>query len=483
MVHQRGDDHDIPQEHRLYRHGAWLPADYRIQHEWLKKQIDFVDNNPKKELIPVLQEFKHFIEGSPRIYMYFNQMWEEIPHKKPYDMDPTGSKRQVRGYRHMLAVLNHIMMQAPHWTEAGFGVGMVGVPMMGVFDYAMATPSGHAAFLDPGVNKMLKKILNEWGKFLKSPRSADVLGPQKQGWFSKTAVTDLMEVANAPLKTSHKFEDMYICDPTAEHYGFRSWDDFFTRQLREGVRPVAAPEDDSVVVNACESAVYNLARHARLRDRFWIKHEPYSVLDMLGHDPLAAQFDGATVYQGFLSALSYHRWHAPVSGRIVRAFVRDGTYFSEPLFQGPADPSKYGRGAAPDPDPDPASQPRHKAGQDDGSEEGGGGGGGEIDKRSIAVAQGYLTALATRAVIFMQADNAAIGLLAFVGVGMDEVSTCELTVAQGQHVAKGDQIGMFHFGGSSHCLLFRADVPVDGFPPRGRRENVPVRGQLAVVRK
>lgn len=26
--------------------------------------------------------------------------------------------------------------------------------------------SGHAAFLDPDVNRALKKVLNEWGKYL-----------------------------------------------------------------------------------------------------------------------------------------------------------------------------------------------------------------------------------------------------------------------------------------------------------------------------
>ena len=26
--------------------------------------------------------------------------------------------------------------------------------------------SGHAAFLDPDVNKALKKVLNEWGRYL-----------------------------------------------------------------------------------------------------------------------------------------------------------------------------------------------------------------------------------------------------------------------------------------------------------------------------
>ncbi|KAI1474381.1 Phophatidylserine decarboxylase-domain-containing protein [Daldinia eschscholtzii] len=457
MVHQHGDEHDIPQEHRIPRHGAWLPTDHRVQHEWLKTQIEHVDKAPQKELIPILQDFKKLIEGNSRIYMYFNQMWEEIPLKKPYNKDPTGTKRQIRDYRHMLAVLNHIFTQAPQWTDAAFGVGMVGVPMVGIFDYVMATPSGHAAFLDPEVNKMMKKVLNEWGKFLKTPKSAEVLASHKQGWFSQHGLKDLMEVANAPLKTSHRFEDMYVCDPSAKHYGYTSWDDFFTRQLREDARPVASPDNDDVIANACESKVYNVARHAKLRDRFWIKSQPYSVLDMLGHDPLAAQFDGATIYQAFLSALSYHRWHAPVSGRIVRAFVKDGTYFSEPLFEGPAGGYVEGERSTQKP--------------------------GEIDTRGISVAQGYLTALATRAVIFIQADNPAIGLMAFVGVGMDEVSTCEITVGQGQHVQKGDQIGMFHFGGSSHCLLFRAGVPVDGFPSPGREENVPVRSQVAVIKR
>jgi phosphatidylserine decarboxylase len=190
--------------------------------------------------------------------------------------------------------------------------------------------------------------------------------------------------------------------------------------------------------------VFNVARDAKLRDRFWIKAQPYSVADMLGNDALAQQFDGATIYQAFLSALSYHRWHAPVSGTIKRCFVKDGTYFSEPLFESSVEA-------------------------------------GEINAQGISVAQGYLTALATRGIIFIEADNPAIGLMAFIGVGMDEVSTCEITVKEGQHVKKGDELGMFHFGGSSHVLLFRKGVKVNGFPEVGRSENVPVRGRLAVV--
>ncbi|KAI0973533.1 Phophatidylserine decarboxylase-domain-containing protein [Xylaria arbuscula] len=452
MVHQHGDGVDIPSEHKLNHRGSWLPADHRIQHDWIEKHIAHLDKHPPKLLIPVVKEFKELIEGNTRIFMYFDQMWDEVPMKKPYYKDPTG-KKQIRDYGHMLAVLNHIFTQAPQWNDTAFGVGMVGVPMVSIFDYVMATPSGHAAFLDPDVNKMLKKILNEWGKFLQSPESAEVLSEEKTGWFSEHGKKDLMEVANAPLKTSHAFDGMYVCDPQTKHHGYKSWDDFFTRELRPNVRPLAGPDDANVIANACESTPYNLSRNASLRAKFWIKGQPYSIADMLAHDPLSKQFNSATVYQAFLSALSYHRWHSPVSGKVVRAFVQDGTYFSEPIFTSLDDSSAS------------SSNPSLYA----------------IESQGFGASQGYLTALATRAVIFIQADNPAIGLMAFIGVGMDEVSMCEITVREGQHIGKGDQLGMFHFGGSSHCLLFRKSVKVNRFPDIGMKQNVPVRSQVAVV--
>ncbi|KAF2212153.1 hypothetical protein CERZMDRAFT_41164 [Cercospora zeae-maydis SCOH1-5] len=445
MVHQHGDHHDIPSDKRKVKAGAWLPADHRIHEEWLDTQIGHAHNN-KKELIPVLQEFKEFIEGNTRIYMLFVKMFEEVPQKHPYNKDPTG-RTQIRDYHHLLEILNHVFGQAPTWIDAAANVGMVGVPMCAILDYPMGTPSGHAAFLDPDVNKMLKKVLNEWGKLLTTPKSAEVLNTGKQGWFGEVGQKDIMDVANAPYQTSHKFEDFFVCDPKAKHYGYKSWDDFFTRQFREEVRPVASPEDDNVVANACESKVFNVARNAKLRDHFWIKGQPYSVRDMLANDPLAENFAGGTVYQAFLSALSYHRWHAPVSGTVKRAFVQDGTYFSEPLFEGVGEPGTT-----------------------------------EINPEGISVGQGYLTALATRAIIFIEADNPAIGLMAFIGVGMDEVSTCEITVKEGEHIKKGQQTGMFHFGGSSHVLLFRKHVKVEDFPEPGRKANVPVRSQVAIVK-
>lgn len=470
MVHQFGEEHEVPDEFRRHHPGNWLPADHRIQHEWLRQAVEHVDaqksSGKAAALTPVLLEFKEFIETTPRVHMYFTSMWDEVPHTPVYRRDPTGG-RQIRDYMHMLDVLNHSFSKAPEWTNQAQKAGMVGVPLCAIFDYVMGTPSGHAAFLDPDVNRMLKKVLNVWGQYLQTPESARVLGGHDAGWFGPVGLKDLMAVANAPYQTDYKFEDMYVCDPTAEHYGYTSWDDFFTRHVRDEARPVAAPDDDAVVNNACESRVFNVARKAKLRDKFWIKGQPYSVLDMLAHDGLAHQFAGATVYQAFLSALSYHRWHAPVSGTVKRAFVQDGTYFSEPLFEGVGDPTRreHAEGGS-------AKRQRKDSTNSDSE---------AIDVKGITVAQGYLTALATRAIIFIEADNPDIGLMAFIGVGMDEVSTCDIGVKEGQHVKKGDEIGMFHFGGSSHVLLFREGVQVEGFPTPGGTANVAVRSAIAKV--
>ena len=87
--------------------------------------------------------------------------------------------------------------------------------------------------------------------------------------------------------------------------------------------------------------------------------------------------------------------------------------------------------------------------------------------------------------VFIEADNPAIGLMCVLPVGMAEVSTCEITVYEGQHVKKGDQLGMFHFGGSTHCLMFRAGVRLDfdlhGQTPGLTSSNIPVNARIATV--
>ncbi|KAG0152963.1 Phosphatidylserine decarboxylase family protein [Penicillium digitatum] len=436
-------------QHHLHGVGNWMPADHNAHKEWLGGIIQQVEDDSEKPLHPVLEEFKELIESNTRIYMLLSSMFKEVPRNKRYGHDPTGNP-EIRDYSHFLHVINHLLTTAPSWTDKAHRVGLVGLPINAVLDWPMGTPSGYAAFLDPEINAMIKKILNVWAEFLRSPKSADVLNETAHGWFGKTGHRDLTAVAKIGhlAETDLRFHDLFECDPSAPNHGFKSWDDFFTRTLKDGIRPVEEPEDGKVIANACEAKPYRLARHVHARDKFWIKSQPYSVLDMLGHDAFAPLFVGGTIYQAFLSALSYHRWHSPVSGKVVKAYVVDGTYYSEPLFEGVGNPEIEQK---------------------------------DVDMAGQVTSQGYITSTATRALIFIEADEPGIGLVAFVGVGMAEVSTCDITVKEGDRLKKGDELGMFHFGGSTHCLLFRKGVYVSGFPEPGMAENKPVRSKLAVV--
>ena len=116
----------------MNRPGNWLPADHRLHKAWLDETIQHVEQNPK-DLHPVIQEFKKLIEENTRIYLLVNSMFEEVPSKKPYSQDPVGHK-QVKDYRHMLELFNHILRTAPSWDDRSYSVGMVGTPFNAVLD-------------------------------------------------------------------------------------------------------------------------------------------------------------------------------------------------------------------------------------------------------------------------------------------------------------------------------------------------------------
>jgi len=213
----------------------------------------------------------------------------------------------------------------------------------------MGTPGGFAAFLDDRVNTQLKRILNQWAVFLSSPDSRYVLSnDRRSGWFGRDAMAAMPN-----------FVQQFECNPYQPYYGFTSWDNFFTRQFRDGQRPIA-----------------------------W---QYYSETPSVGFDPAA-----------------------------------------------PND------------------------------------------------SQGYITEVAARAILLIQADAPRIGLMCFMAVGMAEVSTCDVTVAVGQHVNKGEQLGMFHFGGSTHCLIFRPGVNIvfnmHGQRPGLESNNIKINAAIGTVR-
>jgi phosphatidylserine decarboxylase len=379
------------------RQAGWLPDNQDDLESWLAGHRERVEAKGEDVVLhPVIVEFQELIDSDPVVRMYMNQMIAQVPNTKHY------SKRHLENVPQLLRLINEVLTMAPE-----FGENMVATPLGAILDWTMGTPAGFAAFRDPRVNAMLKKILNAWCEFLDSPASLYVLNDSPSGWKSAAAQKAV---------GIEQFE----YEPTDEHWGFSSWNDFFTRRFKDGQRPLADPDDDTVIANACESTPYGIATDVARQDRFWIKSQPYSLQDLLAQDESVDQFVGGTVYQAFLSATNFHRWHSPVAGTIVRAFVVEGTYYSEADSEG-----------------SDAVEPTNS--------------------------QSYMAHTAARAIVLIEADNPAIGLVAFVPVGMSEVSSCiiDSNITPGYHVGKGDELGYFQFGGSTHCLVFRPGVIAD----------------------
>jgi phosphatidylserine decarboxylase len=372
------------------RVGGWLPHNLSTLNHWLKNTIGEAEKN-KAPFHPVVEEFQKMIESDPVMYMYFTQMFEQQPRFAP---PPDSGDVKLKNYHQMLVVINHVLTTAPAYNTTG----MVGFPINAMLDFPMITPAGIAAFAAPKVNDMFRKVLGVWGKFLDSEASLYVLNDSPAGWLS-------------PAAKEAVHLDEFQTDPTAPYLGFKSWNDFFIRQFKPGMRPIAHPENDRVIVSACESTPYAIHSNAKEYDTFWIKSQPYSLHQLLDGN-FVDRFVGGTVYQAFLSAENYHRWHSPVSGTIKKIQQVPGTFYAEAASEGfdPAGPNN---------------------------------------------SQGYIAHVATRALIFIEADNPDIGLMCVIPIGMAEVSSCFVSVVEGQRVTKGDEIGYFQFGGSTHCLVFR----------------------------
>lgn len=109
-------------------------------------------------------------------------------------------------------------------------------------------------------------------------------------------------------------------DPSA----YASFNDFFTRPLKAGARPLAP----ATWVSPVDGAISQLGPIAR-DQVFQAKGHHYSTTALVGGDAtLAAQFDDGFFATLYLSPRDYHRIHMPCEGRLRRMIHVPGELFS-----------------------------------------------------------------------------------------------------------------------------------------------------------
>ncbi|MBB3167234.1 archaetidylserine decarboxylase [Simiduia aestuariiviva] len=144
------------------------------------------------------------------------------------------------------------------------------------------------------------------------------------GWLAETPIPWIKDpftrwfVDRYDVNMSEALEE----DPTR----YACFNDFFTRALKPGMRPIDTDSDS--IVSPADGAISQLG-DVELGRVFQAKGQDYSLTELLGGDPEAAQpFMGGKFATVYLSPKDYHRVHMPLAGKLIEMVYVPGDLFS-----------------------------------------------------------------------------------------------------------------------------------------------------------
>jgi phosphatidylserine decarboxylase len=183
-------------------------------------------------------------------------------------------------------------------------------------------------------------------------------------------------------------------------FDFKTFNEFFYRQLKSGARPIAAGERVAVLpADGRHLAFPNVDTAAG----FYVKGAKFTLAALLGDEALAAKFAGGAMLISRLCPVDYHRFHFPVAGVPDESRLINGWLYSvSPIAL-------------------------------------------RKNVRYLVENKRELTLV----------ESAEFGTVAMLEVGATNVGTIKQSYVPGRAVAKGDEKGFFAFGGSCVITVFQ----------------------------
>ncbi|MDN2664299.1 archaetidylserine decarboxylase [Psychromonas sp. 14N.309.X.WAT.B.A12] len=112
----------------------------------------------------------------------------------------------------------------------------------------------------------------------------------------------------------------------SEAEDFDTFNDFFTRELKSGLRPIVEGDENlAIPVDGCISQQGEI-KQGRI---FQAKGHDFSLRELLGgRDDVAAPFDDGLFSTIYLAPKDYHRIHMPITGKLEKLIFIPGDLFS-----------------------------------------------------------------------------------------------------------------------------------------------------------
>ncbi|MQM12873.1 hypothetical protein Taro_045792, partial [Colocasia esculenta] len=222
---------------------------------------------------------------------------------------------------------------------------------------------------------------------------------------------------------------------------FKTFNEFFIRELKPDARPIAYKERDAIAICAADC---RLMAFKSIDDslRFWIKGRKFSVQGLLGKESYSSTFGQGslvifrlapqvlfsavfplnedTVVMSYLfptkgngtnvlfhNVQDYHRFHSPVSGVIEKFVDMPGCLYTV---------------------------------------------------NPIAVNSNYCNVFTENKRVVSVISTKEFGKVAFVAIGATMVGSITFVKKEGEFIQKGDELGYFSFGGSTVICVFEKDA-------------------------
>lgn len=184
---------------------------------------------------------------------------------------------------------------------------------------------------------------------------------------------------------------------------FKTFNEFFYRELKPGARPCSAPDEPKIVVSPadCRSVVFDRIEDAT---KIWIKGREFSLERLLGaaYPEDVCRYKNGALGVFRLAPQDYHRFHVPVDGVMGTPKTIEGEYYT-------------------------------------------------VNPMAIRSA---LDVYGENVRVLVPIDSVAHGRVMVVCVGAMMVGSTVITRQPGEKISRAEELGYFKFGGSTVVLLF-----------------------------
>ncbi|MFM8618928.1 MAG: archaetidylserine decarboxylase [Opitutaceae bacterium] len=215
-------------------------------------------------------------------------------------------------------------------------------------------------------------------------------------WFGRRMSKPESALRVVPFITRYNLDvDEFAKSP----FDYKTFNDFFYRALKPGARPITGGDDVAVLPADGRHLVFPDIDAA---EGFYVKGAKFTARELLDDEELAARFAGGAMVISRLCPVDYHRFHFPVAGVPRESRLVQGWLYS-------VSPIALRR------------RIRYLV----------------ENKREVTVV-----------------DGSPFGPVAMIEVGATNVGSIRQSFVPGRPVAKGDEKGLFAFGGSCVITLF-----------------------------